>query len=809
MSPASALASASAERKVRTVPPSAIFDPPTPELETPARGADATTSVPPPRRRRRRLHYSSSSSSAASESDSDAEPPWWTFTARGMQRLRSHGERERGSDGRRRSEDTSAAEYERAPRFRRRREDRDDSGHPSLSSRPSRGSQSRQSTTDVDRQSGTSTPNETAGQRARRHRPFGTNSAVLRRMSGLGLASALGNVPGSPSFPPPTLTVSTGSSAGELGVAPAMQRSSSAPSSPVMASPRSPMTTTPARHGVFLDVPAPSSEPAARRRPRRGTSDLARATGSLTDSETVLGPAPKPRARRLFSLAHLREHNEDSATISGTTPVGTPTRIADADGGEGDDEGANAYDASPAARRPRARRLQTHQLRLRLPPEMKQHFKDGWPHAGSWQDALYNYEDWARDVREREHEGAKGRRSSTRSQDGADAPAQVSASDGELARGRATPRRTPAGTPRAERPTPQKTPSSSRKRTKSRRNRRTFAALVPPTPGGLGFIPSNHDVGPNGGPAADGPANGNANGYFGGTNDRLPAAPVRAHVRDPTNPFDRIDEELERAETATTEKDSLGARRRGHRPIWCFPHPWRRRDDPARRKYIEELDWRARFRRMIFLDARLTVYLRVLNLAVIVTLLGLAVAIRLELDALYLPGLIGPSTTLIIAYASLTVLHVLTAIYREYFGRPIGLWGLRSKMLWVCLDLLFVALWASATSLAANDYLQTPLDCTAAAPWWTSGLDYDAFAAKWGLGTAGTGTDAEDGFGYFAVPDQVKASPTAHHACERQLACIVLSVFALALYGGNMVLSLFRIFETVRRTANQGRAVSV
>jgi hypothetical protein len=87
--------------------------------------------------------------------------------------------------------------------------------------------------------------------------------------------------------------------------------------------------------------------------------------------------------------------------------------------------------------------------------------------------------------------------------------------------------------------------------------------------------------------------------------------------------------------------------------------------------------------------------------------------------------MMGSSTTLVIAYSSLTVFHVLTAIYREYFGKPIGLWGLRSKMLWVCLDLCFVALWSSAVSLATNDYIATPLECTTASPWWRSGLSTD------------------------------------------------------------------------------------
>lgn len=46
-------------------------------------------------------------------------------------------------------------------------------------------------------------------------------------------------------------------------------------------------------------------------------------------------------------------------------------------------------------------------------------------------------------------------------------------------------------------------------------------------------------------------------------------------------------------------------------------------------------------------------------------------------------------------------------------------------MLWVCLDLLFVALWSSAMSIATNDYIATPLECTSSQAWWRDGLADD------------------------------------------------------------------------------------
>jgi hypothetical protein len=185
-----------------------------------------------------------------------------------------------------------------------------------------------------------------------------------------------------------------------------------------------------------------------------------------------------------------------------------------------------------------------------------------------------------------------------------------------------------------------------------------------------------------------------------------------------------------------------------------------------------------------------------------VTLLALAVTVRLKVGQLGLRGIIGPSTTLIIAYSCLTIVHVLTAIYREYFGRPIGLWGLRSKMLWVCLDLLFIALWSSGATLAINDYIDTPLDCTPLTPWWSNGIEY-----------TDTPNSSLPGYALFEasvpVPDDLKSSALAASVCRRQVGCFAVAIVALLLYCGNMVLSLFRIFETVRRTANPIRAVSV
>jgi hypothetical protein len=61
----------------------------------------------------------------------------------------------------------------------------------------------------------------------------------------------------------------------------------------------------------------------------------------------------------------------------------------------------------------------------------------------------------------------------------------------------------------------------------------------------------------------------------------------------------------------------------------------------------------------------------------------------------------------------------------------------------------------------------------------------------------------------IVLPTEITNSPLAKEICDKQIGSVVLALVTLLLYTGNMVLSLFRIFETVRRTANVDRAVMV
>lgn len=466
---------------------------------------------------------------------------------------------------------------------------------------------------------------------------------------------------------------------------------------------------------------------------------------NLTDSEATMHASPRLRAKqRLFHLGAL----------SGSVP-------------EEDDNEAGSGANTPTHK---SRRLNANNLRIRLPPPLTHHFSQGWPHAGSWQDALRNGN---LDDGLKQPSRSNGMTISLPPPPDAD---ELTAVSHHLNRSRPhSPERR-----KSIEFSHVSTPKRAKQKAKSRRSKskRYRPAMVPPTPGMLSFTPGvgeriigSETWGANVAPASDP----NVNPF-----DRL-------------NPFDRIDEEytLSPQHSRLSEKSSSVGK------------SWGRRIGSRRKQW----------RRTLFLDARVTIYIRVLNLAISAILLALAITIRQQIGKLGLRGIIGPSTTLIISYACLTIVHGLTAMYREYFGRPIGLWGLRSKMLWVCLDLLFIALWASAATLAINDYISTPLDCTPSTPWWSAGNEYYTpsratstvgnanHIALWN-GSANTLADT-------LVPDAIKFSPKARAVCRRQIGCFAVSIVALLLYCGNMVLSLFRIFETVRRTSNPGRQVSV
>ncbi|WWD18113.1 hypothetical protein CI109_102562 [Kwoniella shandongensis] len=815
-----------ASRKVRTVPPMAIYEPPTPPSpdHTPLPLSPPLATSEQPKRRRKWVRYSDSSSSGADsdELSSDEEPPWWTFTQQGMLKLRQKNLHRNGRD----IEQGILTEGESG------KEGGKEKITPKEKNKSSGGvfSSSRRSSRDKDGMGGVPPSSSSKSGKHRNDSPTrqNSNNSAHRLLQPAPIRftgtqnffrrSSKMDAGASPEDSVPSLTVSV------------PPRPSSAPTSPTIEAPSPGLTTLvdgvstrlPSDEGPVpaLDMPI-SPRRAARRQltaptfprffKRENNTDDEAPQEILTDSEIVPSASNRRKPRPKSTLSNPVVVVDDSGDGTGT---GTPT---DMDNG---DETPNGGTSPPD--RPKTRRKASHMLRLNLPPPMTRHFTNGWPHAGSWQDALYGYYD------ENDAGGmrpSRSRKATRMNADGlAGVPSPTAEEDGSAPNEPEpfTPKRASFGEEvTGNGATPERNDSDEKKKvnadgglkkTKTKRQKRFRQALAPPTPSGLGFTPSTRTGGADEYPWNEGTdreagfdwANGAARKELGVSQNG---------AADLTRSETRV------TGTDTEKTDSVRAGQ-GKKKGW-WPLGGRKRGPDGKKTKLKNVDsdWRRRYKRMLFLDARVTIWIRAMNLAVVVAALGLAIVIRIDLIKLRLPGLIGSSTTLIMAYSCLTILHVLTAIYREYFGKPIGLWGLRSKMLWVCLDLLFVALWSSAMSLAINDLIATPLECTAGGAWWRDGLareyadllnDLTKLSVHNNITTSSIASvsSISQTLG-ITLPASVINSPLTHQVCRRQAGCIALSLLALMLYGGNMVLSLFRIFETVRRTANVSRAVVV
>lgn len=135
--------------------------------------------------------------------------------------------------------------------------------------------------------------------------------------------------------------------------------------------------------------------------------------------------------------------------------------------------------------------------------------------------------------------------------------------------------------------------------------------------------------------------------------------------------------------------------------------------------------------------------------------------------------------TLVIIFAPLTLVHVMVAIYLEYFGRPLGLWRTSSKLTHTLLEVLFICAWSAAFSLCFDNFFTSLVPCAAPSSisWYNQiPRPVDPSFPNLGRNEGGVG-------------DQI---------CEDQLALIILVGIGLIMYCMNLIISLFRIFQKVK-----------
>lgn len=139
-------------------------------------------------------------------------------------------------------------------------------------------------------------------------------------------------------------------------------------------------------------------------------------------------------------------------------------------------------------------------------------------------------------------------------------------------------------------------------------------------------------------------------------------------------------------------------------------------------------------------------------------------------------GAVGSSATIVIIFAPLTLVHVVIAIYLEYFGRPLGLWRTSRKLAHTLFEVLFICAWSAALSLCFDNFFTSLVPCAA----WSRTSWYNSLARP-------------------SIPQLEALDKSSSSAiCDSQLALIYLVGIGLVMYCVNLVISLFRIFEKMK-----------
>lgn len=188
-----------------------------------------------------------------------------------------------------------------------------------------------------------------------------------------------------------------------------------------------------------------------------------------------------------------------------------------------------------------------------------------------------------------------------------------------------------------------------------------------------------------------------------------------------------------------------------------------------------------RFRTFILTNIYVPLLFRFINITF--TTAALAVAIRIRIIELndHIMGIVGSSPTLVIIFAPLTLVHVMVAIYLEYFGRPMGLWQTSGKLAHTLLEVCFICAWSAAFSLCFDNFFTSLIPCASigSIAWYNELSRPQLTIPNLGPNEGGVGDTL----------------------CDYQLALICLVGVGLVTYCINIVISLFRIFEKVKSYA--------
>ncbi|KAJ7487718.1 hypothetical protein B0H11DRAFT_2014576 [Mycena galericulata] len=181
---------------------------------------------------------------------------------------------------------------------------------------------------------------------------------------------------------------------------------------------------------------------------------------------------------------------------------------------------------------------------------------------------------------------------------------------------------------------------------------------------------------------------------------------------------------------------------------------------------------RKRLRAFILSNTYVPLLFRGINITFTTTALAIAIRIRLLERRMHTMGELGSSPTLVIIFAPLTLVHVITSIYFEYFGRPLGLWRTSAKLAHTLLEVLFICAWSAALSLCFDNFFTSVIPCASAG------------SISW--------------YSTIPRPKSTTDPVSGDKRCDDQLALICLVLIGLLAYCTNLVISLYRIFEKVK-----------
>lgn len=132
-----------------------------------------------------------------------------------------------------------------------------------------------------------------------------------------------------------------------------------------------------------------------------------------------------------------------------------------------------------------------------------------------------------------------------------------------------------------------------------------------------------------------------------------------------------------------------------------------------RRRKLGRRTKKDKLRKFLLHSAYVPLLFRSLNLGFTTATLAVCIRLRLLESRYEVIGISGAGAIIGIIFAPMTLTHVMVSIYLEYFyGRPIGIWGIRSKMAHTLLDLVFICFWSAELSLVFDNYFTSLLSCS-------------------------------------------------------------------------------------------------